>query len=268
MVFDHDGLTRLAEALDSGRESIKISPDLGLTETEIQLFELKSLGDEIGRMLKKERGLFKLDKGKLKHLARFDDAFYQLVPTGEAPTAEINGIQMHRTKDVKPFEDARQKVETAIKKGDYVLDTCGGLGYTAIWAVKMGAMKVVSCEPIEAIRYLREENPWSREFSQEKIDSLDKRVEEFMDTCDQAVFDCIIHDPPRFSLAGELYSAEFYQRLADITKSGGRLFHYTGNPYSHGRPRLFVEGVMRRLSESGFKVKRRNDVLGVIGVKR
>ena len=113
----------------------------------------------------------------------------------------------------------------------------------------MGALKVVSCEPNKNIRYLRGENPWSREFMGERIESRQMRAEEFLEDSPSESFDCILHDPPRFSLAGELYSAEFYTRLADVLKPKGRLFHYTGNPYSHGRTRMFVEGVMRRLSE-------------------
>jgi predicted methyltransferase len=268
MIFDHESLVKLAEALEKHKERIKISPDLGLSEVEIDLSELEPLHEQLEPILKKDRGLFTLTEGRLKHLALYDEGFYQLVATGEAPTVEIDGIQMHRTKDIKPFEDARQKVKTVIKKGDAVLDTCGGLGYTAIWAVRMGALNVVSCEPNKNIRYLRGQNPWSDEFVGERIKSREIRVEEFLEDCEDEWFDCILHDPPRFSLAGELYSAEFYQRLADILRPKGRLFHYTGNPYSHGRPRMFIEGIMRRLTEAGFKVKRRDDVLGVVGVKR
>lgn len=267
MIFDHEGLVRLADALEKRTKTLKISPDLGLSEIEIRLSEFKEVREQIELMLKKDRGLFALKGNQLKHLALYDEGFFQLVATGEAPTVEIDGIQMHRTKEIKPFEDARRKVEAVIRKGDMVLDTCGGLGYTAIWAVRMGALKVTSCEPNDNIRCLRGENPWSREFMGERIESLEMRVEQFLESCEDECFNCVLHDPPRFSLAGELYSAEFYQRLADILKAKGRLFHYTGNPYSHGRPRMFVEGVMRRLTESGFKVKRRDDVLGVVGVK-
>lgn len=268
MVFDHEGLVKLADALSKERETITISTDLGLTETELNLSELHIDSSIILPILKKERGIFKLEDGKLRHLALFDNGFYQLVATGEAPTVEIDGIQMHRTKEVKPFEDSRQKAVTVVKKGDVVLDSCGGLGYTAIWSLRLGASKVDSCEPNESIRTLRRENPWSREFYDKRIRSHHIMAQDFIDTCERSSYDCIIHDPPRFSLAGELYSAEFYQKLADILKPKGRLFHYTGNPYSHGRPRMFIEGIMKRLTEAGFKVRRMDEVLGVSAVKR
>jgi predicted methyltransferase len=268
MVFDHEGLVKLADAISKEREKVTISTDLGLTETELKLSDLHIDSSIILPILKKERGIFKLEDGRLRHLALFADGFYQLVATGEAPTVEIDGIQMHRTKEVKPFEDSRQKAATVVKKGDVVLDSCGGLGYTAIWALRLGAFKVDSCEPNENIRTLRCENPWSREFFDKRIRSHHILVQDFIATCEKGSYDCIIHDPPRFSLAGELYSAEFYQTMADILKQKGRLFHYTGNPYSHGRPRMFVEGIMKRLAEAGFKVKRMDEVLGVWGVKK
>ena len=139
MVFDHEGLIKLADAISNKRETITISSDLGLTESELRLSDLHIDSDIILPILKKERGIFKLEEGKLRHLALFDDGFYQLVATGEAPTVEIDGIQMHRTKEVKPFEDSRQKAATVVKKGDVVLDSCGGLGYTAIWSLRLGA---------------------------------------------------------------------------------------------------------------------------------
>lgn len=268
MVFDHDGLVKLADAVSKERDKITISTDLGLTETEIDLRELRIDPKIILPILKKERGIFKLENGRLRHLAVFDDGYYQLVATGEAPTVEIDGIQMHRTKEVKPFEDARQKAETVVRKGDVVLDSCGGLGYTAIWAVRMGAAHVDSCEPNENIRNLRKENPWSQELYSDKIRIHEMTAQEFMQNCSDDRYDCIIHDPPRFSLAGELYSFEFYSRLAEIIKPKGRLFHYTGNPYSKGRPRNFVEGVIKRLAEAGFKTQRMDQVLGVRAVRR
>jgi spermidine synthase len=42
--------------------------------------------------------------------------------------------------------------------------------------------------------------------------------------------DAILHDPPRFGIAGELYSQAFYDQLARVIRRGGRLFHYTGTP--------------------------------------
>jgi predicted methyltransferase len=37
-------------------------------------------------------------------------------------------------------------------------------------------------------------------------------------------YDAVFHDPPRYSLAGELYSREFYSELYRVLKRGGKLF--------------------------------------------
>jgi predicted methyltransferase len=58
-----------------------------------------------------------------------------------------------------------------------------------------------------------------------------------------------MHDPPRFSFAGELYSLEFYKELFRILKTNGRIFHYLGNP----KKNTLKKGVKRRLEEAGFE---------------
>ena len=84
---------------------------------------------------------------------------------------------------------------------------------------------------------------------------------------DDIIFDSIIHDPPKFSLAGELYGFEFYSQLFRILKSGGRIFHYVGDPYSKGRGRLFLEGIEKRMKKAGFMVKPVPEDLGIIAWK-
>ena len=69
-------------------------------------------------------------------------------------------------------------------------------------------------------------------------------------------FKAILHDPPRFSHAGELYSGEFYRDLFRILRKNGRLLHYVGKPGSKYRGKDFAKGVQNRLSESGFKTER------------
>jgi predicted methyltransferase len=77
----------------------------------------------------------------------------------------------------------------------------------------------------------------------------------------------IIHDPPVFSLAGELYSGVFYQQLYRVLKRGGRLFHYIGNLESKSSGTV-TRGALKRLQEAGFtRVVRRPEAFGVVAYK-
>ena len=65
--------------------------------------------------------------------------FYKLAKTGGAPTLEIDGIRMHRTKDTTPDRMRWKKSKILGLRHGKVLDTCMGLGYTAIQADEYGA---------------------------------------------------------------------------------------------------------------------------------
>ena len=75
-----------------------------------------------------------------------------------------------------------------------------------------------------------------------------KIIKEFEDNS----FNKILHDPPRFQLAGELYSKEFYFELFRVLKKGGKLFHYTGIVGKSWGKR-FLKGIKNRLLQAGFK---------------
>jgi hypothetical protein len=83
-----------------------------------------------------------------------------------------------------------------------------------------------------------------------------------------ASFDSVIHDPPRFSLAGELYSEEFYREIFRVLRRDGRLFHYTGNPHVVKKGSSFVDGVIHRLKAAGFRhVQKVGHLMGVSAQK-
>jgi predicted methyltransferase len=83
-------------------------------------------------------------------------------------------------------------------------------------------------------------------------------------TLDAASFARIIHDPPQLSLAGHLYSENFYRELRRVLARGGRLFHYIGDPNSPFGSRT-TSGVMRRLHNAGFaRVVRRPEAFGLV----
>ena len=78
--------------------------------------------------------------------------------------------------------------------------------------------------------------------------------------------DAVLHDPPRFGTAGELYSQAFYEQLGRVLKPKGRLFHYTGSPNRLTSGRDVPAEVARRLQRAGFVTAFNGD--GVLAVKK
>ncbi|RLF06457.1 MAG: methyltransferase [Thermoprotei archaeon] len=183
------------------------------------------------------------------------ERFYKLRFLGEAvaPTLEISGIHMHNIVGTDPWRDAERKVRLArVKGGMRVLDVCTGLGYTAIHSARRGAM-VLSIEKDPSVLEVAEYNPWSWPLASLDVTILLGDAVEVLDDLPEATFDAVIHDPPRFSLAGELYSNDFYRKLYKVMKRGSTLFHYTGGPGRH-RGMNFQAGVVRRLRKAGFSI--------------
>jgi predicted methyltransferase len=81
-----------------------------------------------------------------------------------------------------------------------------------------------------------------------------------------ASFDAVLHDPPRFGIAGELYSQAFYDQLARVLRRKGRLFHYTGAPNKLTSGRDVPNEVAKRLRLAGFAASLEGD--GVLAVKK
>jgi hypothetical protein len=70
-----------------------------------------------------------------------------------------------------------------------------------------------------------------------------------------------------FSLAGDLYSLEFYRAAVRVLGRGGRMFHYIGNPDSKSAGAV-TRGVVQRLREAGFRrVDERRAAFGVLATK-
>ena len=220
------------------------------------------------RIARDEGSVYFVKNGGVYKAAIAGEHFYKLVPT-IPPTIEINGIRMHRTKDVNPLQDTRNKVN-AVKprEGETVLDTCMGLGYTAIESARRGAY-VITVEKDPHVLELARINPWSRElFTGGRVQVIQGDAFEVVKRFNDESFDVVIHDPPRFSLAGHLYSEEFYRELYRVLKPGGRLFHYVGNPGKKYRRKDLQRGVMERLRKAGFVgVRRVEEALGVVARK-
>ncbi len=183
------------------------------------------------------------------------------------PTVEINGIHMHPMVDVDPVSNAEDKVRLArVRRGMRVLDIGTGLGYTAIAASRRGAF-VVTIEVNELVLWAAERNPYSWPLSGTSIVILLGDAFTLVEMLGDKVFDRVIHDPPRYSIAGDLYSADFYRELHRVLKPGGILYHYTGEPGRHSNLNI-IKGVKDRLRAVGFvDVKYVDRVQGVIARK-
>jgi len=174
---------------------------------------------------------------------------------------------MHRIKDVDPWLDTQRKIAAITPISGRVLDTATGLGYTAILAAR-NADAVTTIELDPGAQAMARLNPWSQElFDNPKITQVMGDAYEVVPTFADESFGRVIHDPPTFSLAGDLYSGVFYRELYRVLKRGGRLFHYIGDPNSKASGGV-TRGALRRLQESGFtRVVRHPEAYGVVAYK-
>jgi predicted methyltransferase len=261
----------LTAAARRGTAEIVGSLDLGLTRHDICVgpdsWEWNGARYPYPDKLKK-RTIYYWTGEEFAPISRYSDSLFKLVPTPwGVPTFEIDGIKMLPTAQSSPFDDARRKVDLIRPAGKAILDTCGGLGYFAAWCLRGGAARVDSYEKSPDVLWLRTLNPWSPDTSDAA--SLRLRhgdVSREIETLPDRSYDAVLHDPPRFGIAGELYSQSFYDQLARVTKPRGTLFHYTGtaNKVTSGRD-IHTE-VARRLRLAGFSTRAHGD--GVVGERR
>jgi uncharacterized protein len=265
--------TALLAARIAGAGSVQASFDLGRTTAEALL-------DADGWRWNgthypwpqgiRPRSVYYFDGADFAPLQRFCGALIKLVPTDWGPpTFEIDGIKMLPTAQVSPYDDAGRKVALVQPRGKQILDTCGGLGYFAAWCLAEGAARVLSFEKNPDVLWLRRHNPWSPDPDSAeaggRLQLVEGDVGHRIASLAERSFDAALHDPPRFGIAGELYSQAFYDELARVLRPGARLFHYTGTPNRKTTGRDVPAEVSRRLEKAGFAVERALD--GVFGVR-
>ena len=214
----------------------------------------------------KDRTIYFWTGNAFEPVQRFSQSLIKLVPTEwGAPTFEIDGIKMLPTAQVSPYADAERKVGLIEPRGKTILDCCGGLGYFAAHCLKGKAKHMQSFEKNPDVIWLRSLNPWSPPTGEGLTLTNGDIALEIVKLHD-ASFDAVLHDPPRFGIAGELYSQVFYDHLARVLKRKGRLFHYTGTPNKLTSGRDVPQEVSKRLERAGFSVKLNGD--GLLAVKR
>ena len=273
----------LLRAREAGRPAASTSLDLGLTRVDVTLAPggiVLPGGEQVGweplERIAASRGshaggrCFAVWGGAVEEIQVFSEATnrrYSLLATDTAPTMLVSGIQMHRTKGLDPQRDTKLKVRSVAPVTGRVLDTATGLGYTAIEAART-AEQVVTVELDPAALEVARLNPWSRAlFDNPRITQvIGDSFDEIQRLRDES-FSRVIHDPPVFSLAGQLYSGEFYRHLWRVLQRGGRVFHYIGNVESGSGHRV-TRGVVRRLQEAGFaRVAHRPEAFGVVAYR-
>jgi predicted methyltransferase len=262
----HEVLTSAARA---GLSEVECSVDLGRTTSMV------ALGAETWRLSGsafpylhecRPRTIYHWTGEDFEPVSRYSSSLVKLVPTEWGPpTFEIDGIKMLPTAQVSPYEDARRKVELIRPAGKVVLDTCGGLGYFAAWCLQGQAARVLSYEKNPDVIWLRGLNPWSPPPGGALTLTQGDVAVEIARLPDDSV-DAVLHDPPRFGTAGELYSQAFYDQLWRVLRRRGRLFHYTGTPNRLTSGRDVPNEVARRLRHAGFDAELSGD--GVLAVKR
>ncbi len=219
----------------------------------------------------KDRTIYFRDGDGFTAVSRYTGSLIKLVPTPwGTPTFEIDGIKMLPTSKESPLDDARRKVALVQPRGKVVLDTCGGLGYFAACCVDASVSRILSFEKNADVLWLRTLNPWSPDpeapGSSGRLQLTHGDVTVAIAEIPDASVDAALHDPPRFGIAGELYSQVFHDQLARVLRRGGRLFHYTGSPNKLTSGRDVPREVQRRLEKAGFKAELALD--GVLATRR
>ncbi len=269
-----DTLAAMKQARDAGATQWTGSLDLGRSTQDVCFAEagwaFESQVYPWPESLK-DRTIYYWDGQQFAPVAHFGGQLIKLVPTDwQVPTFEIDGIKMLPSAQVSPWDDARQKVELIAPRGRRVLDTCGGLGYFAAWCLQLGAAQVQSFEKNADVLWLRRLNPWSPDphdpAHANRFQLTHGDVAQAISTLPDASFDAALHDPPRFGIAGELYSQAFYDQLARVLRPSAPLFHYTGSPNRLTSGRDVPGEVLKRLERAGFRCQRKLD--GVLGVKQ
>ncbi len=277
IILSHYQANTLLDARRAGLSTAVTSLDLGLTSTEVTLTPDRLIlpdqiltWSEIEEITRHDTACFAVENNHAQMIRGFSDftgRVYGLMPTEAAPTMLISGLPMHRIKGTNPQKDTQAKIEAIAPIIGRVLDTCTGLGYTAIEAART-AEQVITIELDPTAQEMARYNPWSRWlFDNPKIVQIIGDAFEVVPSFDDDAFDCILHDPPMLSLAGELYSGEFYRDCWRVLRRNGKLFHYIGDPDSRSGART-TRGVVRRLQEAGFtRVVPRPRAFGVVAFK-
>ncbi|MCL5007237.1 MAG: methyltransferase domain-containing protein [Candidatus Marsarchaeota archaeon] len=272
----------IAAMLSAGNGKLQTSLDLGLSKSVVeksssgvtfpggQFISIEKL--QHARRRHRDEDCFTIEGDSMFYLYRFDGktAYRLYEPKKDwPPTLWINGSMMHTVSVSKPTDEAMEKARELGRRPGMVLETCFGLGYSAIALIqKCGAIGVSSHEISSDVLDIARENPWSgKALSDSRINVSNNDIKEAIHEAEDSSFDSVLHDPPNVKIDGELYSEKFYSELFRVLKRGGKLYHFVGGGKTpHEYKVNYTRGVMRRLSEAGFSSVKRS-YRGVSAVK-
>lgn len=278
-VISHFQATPLLYAYKRGFASATISLSLEINAVEVTLSNIGvELPDgtivswkDVTAVSENENACYVLENGRPEKIQFFSETLnraYTLYPTETAPTMLISGIPMHRIKGISPDQSSRAMVNAIAPVTGPVLDTATGLGYTAIAAAET-AESITTIEIDPTVLEICKLNPWSQDlFTNPRIEQRIGDTWDVIETLPDSSYTHILHDPPTFSLAGHLFSGDFYRELYRVLKRNGRLFHYIGDPNSKSGGNI-TRGVIKRLKEAGFsRVTPKPKAFGVTAYKK
>jgi predicted methyltransferase len=274
-VLSHYQAAALLDARAQGSAVTQCSLDLGRSESPCELNDWGATSgegfslawDELQKIAETDNVCFVIEDGAATPARSFSEASgrtFHLWPTEGPPALMISGFVMHRVRDVNPIEGAELMVRALGRTHGRLLDTTTGLGYAAICAART-AREVVTIEVEPNVVDLAGLNPWSSElFDNPRIERLSGDCAALVESFAPGSFAAVLHDPPAINLAGDLYSATFYESVRRVLTRGGRFFHYVGDPASASGGRT-TRGVMKRLRDAGFsRVAVREEAFGVL----
>ena len=224
IILSHFQTRPLLEMCKAGATTAETSLDLGMTSANVTLTTEGVLfpdGErlswpEIEKISKSDVNCYTVDEQGIQSIQTFSSMTNRpcsLMPTQGAPSMLIAGFVMHRIKDIDPWQHAQRMIAPLAPVSGPVLDTTTGLGYTAILAAR-NAEAVTTIELDPGAQRMARLNPWSQElFTNPKITQMMGDAREVVPDFASESFTRIVHDPPTFSLAGDLYSGAFYREL-------------------------------------------------------
>lgn len=277
-ILSHFQAACLEKARTAGLSTVVSSADLALSSCSVQITAAGALFADtpviswewIAEIAAEKRVCFRLTPNgpsPVRIFAEESGRLYSLMPTEKSPALLLSGVTMHRFRDTHPQHASALMVRALGHIKGPILDTATGLGYTAVEAsLCAGPVTTIERDPhtLEIARI----NPWSRSlFNNPKIHSLIGDSFDCITTFAPGSFSAVVHDPPVITLAGDLYSARFYEAVMSVLSRKGKMFHYIGDPKSKSGART-TAGVIERLKRAGFAVvKPVPEAFGVVAQK-